>query len=164
MGTLSNSIIRGFGSTIGRHAANSILTPKYIASPRQIDCYSHEGYQEGDVEIAFDIKWRHNKIKFIGWLGYIIFPVLNLPFAINRAYMVFVKKYNMHFYNLEWQERTISDARYKTGLRQLKELKPIYDKSAHDEPPADIKRSTIIVLVYSIITTIAVLYNIFYVI
>jgi hypothetical protein len=149
------SIVRGFGFTVGRRAADSMIdnlnqknSPRTSStSVKDKTCMSHLGYEENDVEIMYDIKWNKEYVKWYEWPLYLFIPVIPVFYALSRAYKTFVKKYQLHFYDMKWNTYTISDNRAKSGTREIKKLEPVFDKSAPNTPYTRNKIEAILALI-----------------
>lgn len=120
-----NSIVRGFGLTLGRAAATSLITPKreVIQKSTEIECWSHRGYVENDVEILYDYNYYSKQIKWYTWVVFII-PILNLFKSIPYFYNVFIKKNNVYYYDMKWVSFKVSDGRVKGGVKEIQKLQP----------------------------------------
>ena len=78
------SIVRGFGFTVGRRAADSMIdnlnrknSPRTSStSVKDKTCMSHLGYEENDVEIMYDIKWNKEYVKWYEWPLYLFIPII----------------------------------------------------------------------------------------
>jgi len=163
MSNLTSSIVRGFGFTVGRTAATALLTPKPVPvkSSTGTGCYSQFGYAEDDVEITYDRNWRKYTIAWYGWIGFLIFPFLNVWFATVRLLTTFVSNTQMHFYNMKWHDHKAPDARYKSGFKEFKILKPVYVKSVEDKPTTRNKVEAVLAFLVSWITTGPITYAIY---
>jgi hypothetical protein len=126
MSNLTSSIVRGFGFTIGRSAANTLLSApknKEVQKSTEIECWSHKGYEENDVEIIYQYDYHGKKLKWYSWLIFLI-PLLNLFKSIPYFYNVFIKKNKMYFYDMKWTTYKVSDGRVKGGIKEVKKLQP----------------------------------------
>lgn len=161
MSDLGSSIVRGFGHTVGRTAANALLQPSSIpVMPRgsKIDCYSREGWEEGQIQLRSDMGWIGFQVAWHHWLAYLLFPFFNVAYALVRFYKTFIPKYYTHFYEMQWQDKKVSDARYKSGIREFKVLQPVYSNSVISEPRTRNKVEAIVALVISLATTLPIVY------
>jgi hypothetical protein len=153
MSNLTSSIVRGFGFTLGRAAATSVLTPsKQIVNqnPKEIECWSHKGYEEGDVESIEEYDYIKKTIKWYEWLFILLFPVFNCIKTFKYFYYVFIKKNHVSFYDMEWNTYTISDNRTKTGTREIKKLIPVLSKVSEYPPYKRNKVESLIALGISV--------------
>lgn len=152
--SIVSAITRGFGFRIGSNFANSLMEPKQkvtnnVATIDELECWSHKGYAEGEVEIIKDINWRSKRQKWYMWPVHIFngcFFITPL-FYIKDTYNIFFKNYYLHFYDFKWNTYKVSDRRAKTGIREVKNLDMIHSKSVIDTPPLRNKIETIIVFV-----------------
>ena len=164
MSTLTSSIVRGFGFTVGKTAANALLQPKPVPVNKTATgtgCYSHLGYQEGDVEITYDKNWKKSYVGFFGWLFYLLFPFLNVWVAFIKLISTFSPNTYMHFYEMKWNQYQVSDARFKSGIREVKILQPEFVKSVVDTPRTRNKVEAVIAFMISWILTGPLAYTIY---
>ena len=165
MSNLTSSIVRGFGFSLGRAAANSLLQPSQskeivLDTVSDIECMSHKGYEENDVEILNDIRWKKQFIRWWAWPFVAIIPIINIIMALIYCYKVFIKTYNLHFYDLKWNTYKVSDGRTKSGFREVKKLEMEYNKSEIDLPYTRNKIEAIVSLLISLILTIPMIYGV----
>jgi hypothetical protein len=165
MSNLTSSIVRGFGFSLGRAAANSLLQPSHskeivLDTVSDIKCMSHKGYEENDVEILYDIRWRKQFIRWWAWIFFTIVPITNIIMSLIYCYKVFIRTYNIHFYELKWNTYKVSDGRTKSGFREVKKLGMEYCKSEIDSPCTRNKIEAIVSLLISLIVTIPMIYGI----
>ena len=126
MFNLNSSIVKGFGFTLGRTAANALVSStqtQKVSKSNEIECFSHLGYQEGDVEISYEYDYYKKQIKWYAWVIF-LFPIVNLFKSIPYFYNVFIKKNKVYFYDMKWVTFQVSDARMKSGIREIKKLQP----------------------------------------
>lgn len=154
MNNLFSSIIRGFGNTLGRKAANSITSTN-----NESDCYSHRGYEEGDVYAKMDYNYDKERVKWYTWLFFIWIPFLNLFIAIPYFYNIFIKKNYIHWYEMKWNTLKVSDNRFKSGIKEIKKLKPeLTDKQIIKSYTRN-KIESIIIIIISLLTSFGHFYS-----
>ena len=130
MSSLTSSIVRGFGFTIGKSAANSLLSGSSsnkggIKKSNDLHCWSHEGFEEGDVDITYSRDFKKDEVSwFLFPFALVISAIPFLGLLMNGIFMyrVFIKKHYMYFWEFKWNEHTISDRRTKEGTRDIKVL------------------------------------------
>ena len=130
MSNLTSSIVRGFGFTLGRKAATSLInssSKNQVYKSSEIDCWSHKGYEENDVEISYDYDYLRKQIKWYAWIIFLI-PIVNLFKSIPYFYNVFIKKNKIYYYDMKWESFKISDGRVKGGIKEVQKLKPELSK------------------------------------
>lgn len=130
MSNLISSIVRGFGFTLGRTAANSLINSTQVQKVhkfKEIDCWSHNGYQEDDVESIVEYDYLKKQIKWYSWIIYFI-PIINLFKSIPYFYNVFIKKNKIYYYDMKWESFQVSDGRVKGGIKEVKKLQPVLGK------------------------------------
>jgi hypothetical protein len=125
MSNLTSSIVKGFGLTLGRAAATSLISParEAVQKSTEIECWSHRGYQENDVEILYDYDYYKKQIKWYAWIIFLI-PILNLFKSVPYFYNVFIKKNKIYFYDMKWTTFKVSDGRVKGGIKEVQKLTP----------------------------------------
>jgi hypothetical protein len=138
-----NSIVRGAGMSIGRNLVGDFgrrkETPKKsVYNSNELECWSHKGYEENDVEFTYDAgsNWNRQYIKWYMWILSIFNGLLFITplFYISNVYNVFFKKHQIHFYTFKWNTYKVSDRRSKSGVREIKNLDMVYDKSVSNPP------------------------------
>ena len=137
MSTLTNSIVRGFGFTIGRRAATSLLDtpPKIKNLPDNNMCWSHEGYVEGDPHCVFEHRKKTDIYRGVNLLFLIItssIPYLGTLIMLSYIRYTFFKKFQINWYILKWKTFQFSDRRYSSGIREEKRLLPEWERSEYD--------------------------------
>jgi len=151
--SIVNAITRGFGFRIGSNLANSLMEPKQKATNKivtidELECWSHKGYEAGDVEFTYDkgSHWNRQYIKWYMWPVSLFNGLLFITplFYISDLYNVFIKKHQIHFYTFKWNTYKVSDRRSKSGIREIKNLDMVYDKSVVNPPYLRTKIETII--------------------
>jgi len=175
MSQLTNSIVRGFGFTLGRmgaQAAVQTLTKKpkknYYSGVDPYYCYTNLGFEENDIDIKFDYNQRSYRGFFnwvliiLGAMVWILIPYLNI-FIWVLSLRSFSKNHYMHFYKMVYKTFKITDRRYKEGYREVVSLKPEYTESRIDStyPKNMWITFNLIGLIISILWTIKV-YNVLY--
>jgi MFS-type transporter involved in bile tolerance (Atg22 family) len=152
MSNLTSSIVRGFGFTLGRAAATSVLTPskQVVNDPKEIECWSHRGYEEGDVETITEYEYTRKYIKWYEWLFILSMPIFNCILTFRYFYYVFMKKNHVYFYDMVWNTYTVSDGRTKTGTREIKKLIPVLGKVTEYPPYKRNKVESLIALGISV--------------
>jgi len=141
MSNLFSSITRGFGFAIGSSAAKSLLNRKSSKnlqpqsfSVKDKTCMSHWGYEENDVEISYDIRWNKEYVKWYSWPFFLLIPFFPFFYSLKRLFKVYFKNYKLHFYDLKWNTYTVSNAKYKNGIQEIKKLEPVFSKSENNPP------------------------------
>jgi hypothetical protein len=153
MSNLTSSIVRGFGFTLGRAAATSVLTSsKQLVNddPKDIVCLSHKGYEEGDVKSITEYDYLKKTIKWYEWLFILFIPLLNCILSFKYFYNVFIKKNHVYFYDMVWKTYTVSDGRTKSGVKEIKKLIPELSKVSEYPPYKRNKVESLIALVISL--------------
>ena len=160
--TLLNSMVKGFGFTLGRRAADSFINESSVkrnpTNVKDLECWSHKGYSEGDVELVEEVTWSNYNVKWYGWLISII-PIIGLIPAFIRFHKTFIKKSKIYFYDLKWETFKVSDGRTTTGVREIKKLLPQLSKTTVNPPQTRNKVESLIVLLISLFITIINLVN-----
>jgi hypothetical protein len=156
--SLGSSIVRGFGFTLGRKAANVAIdyTSQSPQKSSQIDCWSHNGYQEGDVEIFYDYDYLRKQIKWYQWVLFVI-PIVGLLKSLSYFYNVFLKKNMVKYYDMKWETFTVSDGRTKSGIREIKKLKPQLGKVEVAPPYLRNKIESIVALLITLLFNLPIL-------
>lgn len=151
MSNLTSSIVKGFGFTLGRAAATSIITPskEVINKSTEIDCWSHKGYEENDVEISYDFNYFNKFIKWYTWVAILFVPYLTIFYTVKYFYNVFIKTNKIYYYDMKWKSFKVSDGRTKSGIRELQKLQPELSKVEIYPPYTRNKIEAIISLAYS---------------
>jgi hypothetical protein len=153
MANLISSIVSGFGFTLGRTAATSLLTSSKQTSnnnSKDTECWSHKGYEEGDVEFICEYEYLN---KFIKWYMYpviIFLPYLSIFYTLKYFFNVFIIKNKITYYEMKWNTYKVSDARTKSGFREIKKLEPEVCKVEVYPPYTRNKIEAIIALTYSL--------------
>jgi hypothetical protein len=167
-----NQFINSAVRQVGRNVANdayygSRSSTDKIYKLKNLICYSTQGYQEGDVEIRYDTLWSLEYQKWYVWptvviaglIPYIGFigPICFMP----NLCRVFFKKYQMHFFNFEWNTYKVQDRRTKEGTKDIKVLDMVYNgQSCRDLPHLRNKIEAILLilipLVLCYLTTISI--------
>lgn len=163
MSNLTSSIVRGFGFTIGRKVANSLIEPSaknQVYKSNEVDCWSHKGYEENDVEITYDYNYYKKQIKWYGWVMFLI-PILNLFKSIPYFYNVFIKKNMVYYYDMKWVTFKISDGRVKGGIKEVQKLKPELGKVEVYPPYTRNKVEASIALMISLLLSLPIFIGIF---
>jgi hypothetical protein len=153
MSNLTSSIVKGFGFTLGRKAANSLIdssSKNQVYKYSEIDCWSHKGYEENDVEILYDYDYLRKQIKWYAWIMFLI-PIVNLFKSIPYFYNVFIKKNKIYYYDMKWESFKISDGRVKGGIKEVKKLKPELSKVEVYPPYTRNKVESVIALSISLL-------------
>lgn len=166
MSNLTSSIVKGFGFTLGRKAANSLIEPssnKQVYKSTEIDCWSHKGYEENDVEILYDYNYYKKQIMWYSWIMFLI-PILNLFKSIPYFYNVFIKKNKIYYYDMKWTTFKVSDGRVKGGIKEIQKLKPELSKVEVFPPYTRNKVESIVSLVLSILISSPMLFGLYEVI
>ena len=140
-----NSIVRGAGMSIGRNLVGDFGRRKEskneatnVYSSNELECWSHKGYEEGDVEFTYDknSNWGRQYLKWYMWPVSVFNSLLFITplFYISNVYHVFIKKHQMHFYDFKWNTYKVSDRRAKSGIREIKILDMVYSNSVTNAP------------------------------
>lgn len=163
MSNLTSSIVKGFGFTLGRKAANSLLegpSREKVSKSSEIDCWSHRGYQENDVEILYDYDYYKKQIKWYSWILFLI-PVINLFKSIPYFYNVFIKKNKVYFYDMKWTFFKVSDGRVKGGIKEIQKLQPELSKSEVFPPYTRNKVESVVALTISLVLSFPIFIGIY---
>ena len=160
MTQLVNSMVRGFGFTLGRKAADVVTSSKKTqpvnstpTNVKDLECWSHKGYEEDDVKFVEEVVWTRYGVKWYGWLITFI-PIIGLFPALTRFYKTFIKKSKIYFYDFKWETFTISDGRTTTGVREIKKLLPQLSRVSINPPQTRNKVESIFILLISLFMTI----------
>jgi hypothetical protein len=154
MANLASSIVNGFGFTLGRAAATSVLTPSKQTSSnnsKDIECWSHRGYEEGDVEFICEYEYLN---KFIKWYMYpviLFLPYFSIFYILKYFFNVFIIKNKITYYEMKWNTYKVSDARTKSGFREIKKLEPEICKVEVYPPYTRNKIESLIALTYLLV-------------
>jgi hypothetical protein len=166
MSNLTSSIVRGFGFTLGRKAANSLIessSNNQVYKSTELDCWSHRGYEENDVEILYDYDYYKKQIKWYSWIIFLI-PILNLFKSIPYFYNVFIKTNRVRYYDMKWVTFKVSDGRVKGGVKEIQKLNPELSKVEVFPPYTRNKVEAIIALFISLLLSSPFLVGLFEVI
>lgn len=159
MSNLTSSIVKGFGFTLGRKVAN-VLTDssnyQKIQKSSEIDCWSHKGYQENDVESTVEYDYLKKQIKWYSWIIYLI-PIVNLFKSLPYFYNVFIKKNKIFYYDMKWETFQVSDGRVKGGIKEVKKLKPVLGKVEVYPPYTRNKIEAVVALLISLFLNLPII-------
>jgi hypothetical protein len=163
MSNLTSSIVKGFGFTLGRKAANSLIestSKNQVYKSSEIDCWSHKGYEENDVEISYDYNYYQKQMKWYSWILFLV-PIVNLYKSIPYFYNVFIKKNKVYYYDMKWVSFKISDGRVKGGIKEVQKLKPELGKVEIYPPSTRNKIESVIALAISIVLSTPIFIGIY---
>ena len=163
MSNLTSSIVRGFGFTLGRKAANSLIdssSKNQVYKSNEIDCWSHQGYEENDVEISYDYNYYAKQLKWYSWIMFII-PIYNLFKSVPYFYNVFLKENKIYYYDMKWTTFKVSDGRVKGGIKEIQKLKPELSKVEVYPPDKRNKVESIIALTISFVLSLPIFVGIY---
>ena len=163
MSNLISSIVRGFGFTLGKTAANAVIDStksQKVYKSNEVDCWSHQGYQENDVEILYEYDYYTKQLKWYTWIVFLI-PILNLFKSIPYFFNVYLKKNKVYYYDMKWETFKVSDGRVKGGVKEVQKLKPILGKVEVFPPYTRNKVESVIALSLSLLLSLPILIGIF---
>lgn len=165
--SIFDSISRGFGFTVGKKIANTLLSGNQVGnqvtnSSQDLEDWSHNGFKEGDVDFVISRNFKKDEINWILFpFTFIIsaIPFLGLLINSNFLYKVVLKKHYIYFFDFVWETYKVSDKRTKEGTREVKVLERRLSKT--DRFPTPIKNVIQITLsfIVSLVSTLYVIYS-----
>jgi hypothetical protein len=133
--TLTNSIVRGFGFTIGKRAANSAIDSFKPKEDNQKINWENVGWVEGDTDVEFDHKRKGDPYQGLGLFITTIFcliPYIGIITCLSYIPYTFFKKFKTHYFDFEKRKFVYQDGRYKNGIREEFRLVRVHTESIDD--------------------------------
>ena len=128
-------MVRGFGWTIGKAAANGALKSLNKQNKNQEINWSSEGYTENDDYVTFDHSKKTDSYYGFTLVCFIIFsfiPYLGMLFILMGIPQTFFKKFYTHWFVMKWKTYQYSDRRFTDGIREERKLEPEHVESDLD--------------------------------
>lgn len=132
---LVNSMVRGFGFTLGKAAANKTMSSFTPKEDNQKINWENEGWVEGDVDVVFDHKKKGDPYQGVGLLFSIVFcliPYVGILTCLSYIPYTFFKKFRVHWFEFQTRKFTYDDKRFKNGTREEYRLVRLNTKSEED--------------------------------
>lgn len=132
---LTNSIVRGFGWTIGKAAANKTMDSFKAKEDNQKINWENEGWVEGDVEVEFDHKRKSDPYQGGGLFFTIVLcliPYIGILTCLTYIPYTFFRNFKMNWFEFQTKKFVYDDRRFKNGMREEYRLVKVHTRSEDD--------------------------------
>lgn len=136
MSTLTNSMVRGFGFTLGKAAANKTLNSFSSKQDDQKIVWENQGWEDGDVDVLFEHTKKNDPYRGVTLFFTIILCLIPYVGVITCLFLIkhtFFKKFKVFYFQFNNNTFTYSDKRFKNGKREEERL--VREVTKVDEDP-----------------------------